>query len=399
MPERGRLDAGERVVKSPLSGVRVLAVEQHGAVPYATLHLADLGADVIKVEDPRTGGDIARGISAPSRDDAVFFESLNRGKRSVALDLRNAAGRATFAKLVAAADAVVANLRADVIDRLGLRFRDLEPINPRVVCCFLTGFGLDGRRRDEPGYDATVQATTGWMSQTGEPGGPPTKTGLSLVDFHAGQLVATAVASGLVGVARSGRGGEFDLSLFDAAIGALSYLGAWQLTLGYEAPRRSRSAHPVIAPVQLLRTREGWLMVGVVKVDQWDRLLACLNRRDLAEDARFADATSRARHREELELELEKTLQTRPAADWAADLVAARVPAAPVRTIAEALRDPHVIDRSLIATVTDHAGRPITCVGTPFLRHSAGVAQRAPALGEHTEQVLDECSKARRSAL
>jgi crotonobetainyl-CoA:carnitine CoA-transferase CaiB-like acyl-CoA transferase len=379
-------------VKSPLDGVRVLAIEQHGAVPYATLHLADLGAEIIKVEDPNTGGDIARTISTVAGGDNLFFASLNRCKRSVALELTTPKGREEFEALVTTADAVVANLRRDVIDRLGLRFHDLERLNPRVVCCLLTGYGMTGPRRDELGYDPILQATTGWMSQTGDADGPPTKSGLSLVDFLAGQLVATAVTSGLVGVARTGRGGEFDLSLFDAAISCLSYLGTWHLTLGYEAPRRARSAHPVLAPVQLFRASDGWLMVSAVKADQWERLLACLERTDLRDDARFADADRRAGHREQLEVELDKTLLTRTAGDWERDLVAARVPAAAVRMIGEALADPHVAARGLLASVADATHGSITCVGTAFTRGTASV-QRAPALGEHTNEILEQLSR------
>src|SRR5687768_15452086 len=189
----------------PLDDVRIIAVEQYGAGPFGTLQLADLGADIIKVEDPRTGGDVGRSVPPFAEgEDSLFFEAFNRGKRSISLDLTNDRGRAVFEDLVRGADAVFSNLRGDATERLRLRYADLAPVNPRIVCCALTAFALDGPRASEPGYDYLIQGLAGWMSLTGEPDAPPTKTGPSVVDFAAGLNAALALVAAVHAARRDG---------------------------------------------------------------------------------------------------------------------------------------------------------------------------------------------------
>ena len=227
----------------PLSDVRVIAIEQYGAGPFGTMHLADLGAEVIKIEDPRSGGDIGRYIP-PFQDgeDNLFFESLNRNKRSLSLDISTDAGRRVLEDLVRESDVVFSNLRGDVPEKLGIRYEDLRHLNAAIVCCSLSGFGMTGPRSNQPGYDYIVQGLAGWMDLTGEPGGPPAKSGLSLVDWSGGYVAALAILVGLHASRRDGVGCDCDVSLFDNAISLLTYLATWNLTNGFVPVRTRHSA-------------------------------------------------------------------------------------------------------------------------------------------------------------
>ncbi len=230
----------------PLEDVRIIAVEQFGAGPFGTVHLADLGADVIKIEDPRTNGDVGRYVP-PFQDgeNSLFFETFNRNKRSISLDITSAAGRRVFEDLVATADAVVSNLRGDVPAKLRIQYEHLKHINPRIVCVSLSGFGNVGPRATEPGYDYILQGMCGWMNLTGEPDGPPTKTGLSLVDFSAGYVLAATTLAGIHAARRDGIGMDCDISLYDTAMNLLSYPGTWALTENHH----DRPHDPFVAPV------------------------------------------------------------------------------------------------------------------------------------------------------
>ncbi|MBC7763807.1 MAG: CoA transferase, partial [Candidatus Saccharibacteria bacterium] len=214
----------------PLAGIRILALEQFGAGPFGTSHLADLGAEVIKIEDPNAGGDVGRYVPPyASGEDSLFFETFNRGKKSIALDLGTAAGRAIFERLVSVSGAVYSNLRGDVPKKIGITYDDLKGFNPAIVCCSLSGFGMTGPRQAEPGYDYVIQGLTGWMDITGEPDGPPTKSGLSLVDFSTGYVAALALLAGLHAAQRDGEGMDCDVSLYDTALSMLTYPGVWHL--------------------------------------------------------------------------------------------------------------------------------------------------------------------------
>ncbi|MFS8497330.1 MAG: CoA transferase, partial [Micromonosporaceae bacterium] len=222
----------------PLEDVRIIAVEQYGAGPFGSVHLADLGAEIIKIEDPRTGGDVGRTVPPYAEDgDSLFFETFNRNKRSLGLDLANPAGRSVFEDLVRVSDAVYSNLRGDVPGRMRLRYADLAHLNPRIVCCSLSGFGMTGPRSRQPAYDYFLQGLAGWMDLTGEPDGPPTKSGLSLVDYCGGLVAAVALLAGVHAARRDGVGTDCDISLFDTAIGLLTYPATWHLTAGYEPAR------------------------------------------------------------------------------------------------------------------------------------------------------------------
>lgn len=335
----------------PLEDVRIIAVEQYGAGPYGTFHLAEMGADVIKVEDPRSGGDVGRYVPPFTEDeDSLFFQSFNLGKRSISLDLSTEAGRGVFLDLVRNADAVYSNLRGDVTGKLGLTYAHLRDVNPSIVCCSLSGYGMEGPRAAEPAYDYILQGLAGWMSLTGEPDGPPTKSGLSLVDFCGGIVAALALVTGIHAARRDGVGMDCDVSLFDVAIGMLTYPAAWLLNADHEVVRARHSAHPSLVPFQNFETADGWIVVACAKEKFWDRLVDVLGRGDLAHE-RFATFADRLEHRDEVVGWLAEAFRTDTSAAWLARLGAAGVPSGPVNTVAEALADPHTAAREMIAEV------------------------------------------------
>src|SRR5213080_777038 len=298
----------------PLAGVRVLAFTQLGAGPYAMTLLADLGADVVKVEDPTTGGDEARRVppfNEPAAADGLYYQALNRGARSLTL-----------------------NLRA----KLGLDYDALRGANPRVVCCTLSGFGRTGPRAGEPGYDFILQAYAGFMSVTGEPDGPPTRSGVSVVDFAGGMLSALALMIGLHRARETGAGCDLDVSLFDAALSMLNYLAVWTLNRDWRAARLPDGAHQSLVPSQRFPTRDGWIVVMCMKEKFWERLVDCLELGALRDDPRFRSFADRLEHRDALVPLLARTFGTRTTAEWLARL-RGRVPAAPVHAVEEALAD------------------------------------------------------------
>jgi crotonobetainyl-CoA:carnitine CoA-transferase CaiB-like acyl-CoA transferase len=377
-------------MSGPLQDVRIIAVEQYGAGPWGSVHLADLGADIIKIEDPGSGGDVGRYVP-PFQEggDSLFFETFNRNKRSLALDMSSSAGREVFRALVKEADVVYSNLRGDVPAKLGLRYEDLKDVNPAVVCCSLSAFGMTGPRASDPGYDYVLQGLTGWMSLTGEPGGPPVKTGLSLVDFSGGLVAGIAILAGLHAARRDGVGMDCDLSLFDTAVGLLSYVATWNLTRGLEPARTRHSAHPSLVPFQNFATSTGWIVVACAKEKFFGRLVRAMGRHDLTEDPRCADFSARDRNREWLIEELETEFRKRPTDEWLRVLSEVGVPCGPVNDVATGLEDPQVAARGLIVE-TEHprlgtvrqVASPVR-VGDPRTAH-----RRAPRLGEDAEEIL-----------
>ncbi|HSJ29543.1 MAG TPA: CoA transferase [Acidimicrobiia bacterium] len=377
----------------PLADIRILAIEQYGAGPFGSVHLADLGADVIKIEDPRSGGDVGRSVPPFQEDgDSLFFETFNRNKRSIQLDLANPAGREVFEALVAVSDAVFSNLRGDVPAKLHIRHADLAHLNPRIVCGSITGFGMTGPRSDQPGYDYILQGLAGWMSLTGEPDGPPTKSGLSLVDFSGGLVGALSLMCAVHAARRDGVGSDCDVSLHDVALSMLTYPATWHLNGGWEPTRTSRSAHPSMVPFQLFQgADEEWFLVACPKEKFWQRLTSVVGMPELANDERFVDFAARDRNRTELIPILDSAFATADAGEWIDRLERAGVPTGPVLDVPAALRDPQVEERGLLIE-TDHPrfGRvrqmasPVR-VG-PLERHH----RRAPFLGEHRDDVLTD---------
>lgn len=370
---------------APLAGLRIIAVEQFGAGPFGTLYLSDLGADVVKVEDPSVGGDVSRHVP-PSRPggDSVYFEAFNRGKKSIALDLKNQAGREVFERLLVSADAIFSNLRGDQPERLAITYRQVAHINPRIVCVALTGYGRVGAGSVLPGYDALVQAESGWAALTGDPEGPPTKSGLSLADYIGGLTAALALLAGVLDARQTGVGRDLDTSLYDSALAMLSYPAAWYLSLGHRGERQPLSAHPTITPFQFFRTSDGYLAVACPKEKFFRALTAVIGADDLATDPRFATFGLRNEHRAELLAELNHRFATATTADWLARLRGV-VPVAPVRQMEEALdRDELQLRRMLVEYEHPGLGQ-VRTVGSPIVvgDHEPEY-RRGPRLGENT---------------
>ena len=375
----------------PLEDVRIIALEQYGAGPYGSLHLADLGADVVKIEDPRWGGDVGRAVP-PFRcgDTSLFFESFNRNKRSICLDLSTPGGRQVFERLVPVSDAVYSNLRGDVPERLGITYRQLAHLNPRIVCCSLSGFGMTGPRREQPGYDYILQGLAGWMSLTGEPGGPPTKTGLSLVDYSGGLVAALSLMIGLHAARRDGVGMDCDVSLFDTALGLIGYPATWWLTEGYAVARTRHSAHPSMVPFQNFPTADGWIVVACPKEKFWARLCTAIGRPELAHDAGSSSFEAR-RDNPGLLHELEAVFATGSTAHWLERLAEHGVPCGPINSLAEALDDSHVQARGMVVEVDHPAFGRVREVASPVrVGDRPGEPRRAPRYGEDTSSVLHD---------
>ena len=340
----------------PLQGVRVLAVEQYGAGPFGSLQLADLGAEVIKIEPPG-GGDVSRGTGPHflGPDDSSFFQTFNRNKRSVVLDLKAESGRADFERLVRESDVVMNNLRGDQPARLGLRYAELGTLNPRIVCGHLSAYGRDNARAAWPGYDYLMQAECGFMHLTGEPDGPPARMGLSMVDYMSGMTLAVGLLAALVGTARGGLGRDVDVSLFDVALFQLTYTATWMLNGGPATRRLARSAHPSTVPCQLFATADGHVMVMCMTQKFWDRLVAEIGD-DALHDARYATAAARREHRAELVARLDIAFAARSTRQWLAALQG-NLPIAPVLDLPAALDNPHVWQQGLLQP-TPHPHAP-----------------------------------------
>ncbi|MEV0134498.1 CoA transferase [Dactylosporangium sp. NPDC050688] len=379
----------------PLADIRIVSLEQYGAGPFGSVHLADLGAEVIKIEDPRTGGDVGRYVPPfADGEDSLFFETFNRNKRSISLDVTGPAGRLVLEDLVRTSHAVYSNLRGDVPAKLGIRYEDLAGVNPAIVCCSLTGFGMTGPRAAQPGYDYVLQGLAGWMDLTGEPDGPPTKSGLSLVDYSGGLVAAIALLAGVHAARRDGVGMDCDLSLYDTAVGMLTYPAVWHLNGGFEPARTHHSAHPSLVPFQVFRAADGWLVVGCAKEKFWQRLAALLDRlagTSLAADPRFATFGDRHRHSAALLGLLEAAFATRTVAAWLAELEPAGIPCGPVNDVAAALADPHTAARGMLVE-TEHPrfgtirqpASPVRVGGEP-VEH-----RRAPRRNEDAAYVLHD---------
>ncbi len=389
LPPPNPLPRGEGEHTAPLDGVRIVAVEQYGAGPYGTLYLADMGADVIKIEDPSSGGDIGRYVP-PGQEgtDSLFFESFNRGKRSLGLDLKSSGGRAVFERLVAGADAVYSNVRGDLPARLGLTYEALGPMNPRIVCCSLSAYGRTGERAAYPGYDALVQAEAGWAALTGDPDGPPTKSGLSLVDYAAGLVAALGLMVALFDAQRTGRGRDVDTSLYDTAIGLLTYPAAWHLTAGLKPERQPLSGHPSMVPFQFFETLDGHVAVACPKEKFFRLLVGTLGLPELLDDDRFTSYEARRRNRSTLVGMLNDRFRERSTADWLGEL-RGLVPIAPVRSLEAALDRDELIARDLLVRYPHPTFGTVQGVGTPFTLGGFRPDYRAaPGLGADREGIL-----------
>lgn len=369
--------------QAPLSGLRIISFEQFGAAPYATMFLADFGAEVIKVESAQ--GDYARhtGPKTLGEADSLYYQCFNLNKKSMTLNLKDDGDRALFHELVRDSHAVVNNLRGSLPKKLGLDYEALKDINPAVVCGHISAYGRDNSRKDWPGYDFLMQAEAGIMSLTGEPDAPPTRVGLSMIDYMTGMMMAFGLVSALREAENKGTGMDVDVSLFDAALHQLAYQGTWYLNEGIVTERLPRSAHPSSTPVQLFRTADGWLYVCCMNQNFWELMLGVVGREDLADDARFADMDSRREHRDALCEILDGVFAARSSDEWMAALQG-KVPAAPVKTLGDAIDNPFVAESGMIQPVQHPGGRELRFFANPLRLNGERLGQRAaPALDEH----------------
>ncbi len=376
----------------PLAGIRILAVEQYGAGPFGTQHLADLGAEIIKIENPREGGDIGRQIGPYflGENDSHFYEAFNRNKKSIALDLKQPEGKNVFLELVKTADAVLDNLRGDLAAKLGLDYAALSPVNPKIVCVHLSAYGRTGSRASWPGYDYLMQAEAGYLSLTGEPDGPPSRAGLSLVDLSTGTTAAMALLAGVIDAMKTGRGREFDVSLYDTALHQVAYLGTWYLNGGHVTRRQPRSSHPSLTPSQLYKTKDGWIFIMCQKEKFWRTLCEALGRPDWMVDPDFATFTARLKNRPRVNAALDEAFSAKTTDEWIKE-IAGHVPAAPVYDVAQALDSDfaHEQERVVEFHHPDHGA--IKGIASPV--RVSGVtlpAAAAPTLGRDTDDLLAE---------
>ncbi|MGE0719870.1 MAG: CaiB/BaiF CoA transferase family protein [Alphaproteobacteria bacterium] len=374
----------------PLEGIRVLTLEQFGAAPYGTMHLADLGADVIKIENPATGGDPSRRVGPHylGEGDSQYFQAWAINKRSVALDLKTADGRAGFERLVAEADAVVNNLRGDQPGKLGLDYPALKAVNPRIVCLHISAYGRANGRAAWPGYDYLMQAEAGLMSMTGEPDGPPARFGLSVIDFMTGMVGVTGLLAAVMRARTTGIGCDVDTCLFDVALHQLSYNAIWYLNGAPTPTRLPRGSHPALTPVQTQRTADGWIYVMCMTDRFWSLLTEKLERPDLAADPRFADQAARRDNRAAVTAALDAVFSKRTTAQWLERLTGV-VPVAPVFDVAEALANPFVAETGMVAAVPHPARPDFRVPASPLRIDGERPAQRVGSrLGADNEDLL-----------
>lgn len=375
----------------PLEGMRILAVSQYGAGPFATLHLADLGAEIIKIEDPATNGDVSRSvIPYAENNDSLFFQSLNRNKKSISLNLKSEEGRTIFHELVKKSDAVFNNLRGDVPEKLKINYEHLKDVNPKIVTCSLSGFGTYGSMAKEPAYDYLLQAMNGHMSLTGEPGGPPSKYGLSIIDFSTGMMAALGLMVGIYQAKEHGIGSDIDVSLFDTSLSVVNYLAIWHLNKGYEPKRTANSAHPTLVPSQQFDTEDGNVVVMCNKEKFFTILCEELGMPELVGNQNFKNFESRFENKEELIGILSQLFKTNKTEYWLKKLKG-KVPIAPVNSVAEALRQPLIEERKMIVEVDNPTFGTIKMLGSPIkVSNHDPTYLSGPSLGEHNQEIYGD---------
>jgi crotonobetainyl-CoA:carnitine CoA-transferase CaiB-like acyl-CoA transferase len=373
----------------PLAGLRVVDLTQAMAAPFCTMNLADMGADVIKVEPP-AGEDMRRG-SATRHGHSGTFLTINRSKRGITLDLKQPAGVAVMHRLVRTADVFVQNYRPGAARRLGVDYETLATLSPRLIYCSISGFGATGPYAARGGYDLIAQGMSGIISVTGDEDGPPAKAGLPVSDLAAGLFGAYGILSALEHRERTGQGQLVDTSLLEAAL-ALTVWEATEYWVTGRAPRPLGSAHRLATPYQALRASDGWFTVGANSQRLFEAFGRAIERSDLVADARFATIRDRMRHRSALIAEIEKTTSAAPRAHWLARLDAAGVPAGPINDYAEALGDPHTLARAMVVDLEHPGAGPIKALGVPIkLSDTPGAVERpAPLLGQDNGDVLTE---------
>ena len=373
----------------PLDGIRVLDLTRVVAGPYCSMFLGDLGADVVKVEQPDTGDD-TRGWGPPfAGGESAYFLSINRNKRSLALDLKSKRAVELLRQLVKVADVVIENFRPGTMQRFGLAEQDLRKLNPRLIYASLTGFGADGPMSDWPGYDLIVQAWGGLMSITGAPDGEPVKVGVAIIDLVAGLMLGKAVTAALFAREKIGVGQRIDTSLLEAEVASLINVGSNYL-VGGKVPTRWGNAHPNIVPYQNFKTADGYLVIGVASEVIWKRFCQAIGRPNLTDDARFANNSLRVENRTKLIALLSEVFLQRDNETWFKLLTAAEVPCSPVQTIDQVFQAPQVLHRDMVMEIEHPTAGKVRMAGIPvkFSVTPASLRLPPPLLGEHNEAIL-----------
>ena len=375
----------------PLAGYRVLSSEQYGAGPYGTMFLAQLGADVIKIEPPK-GGDTARGVGPHwlREGESLYFQSFNLNKRSLTLDLGTAEGQEILRRLVKDAHVVANNLRGDVPAKIGLTYDALKTINPAIVCAHISAYGRDNERAKWPGYDYLMQAEAGFCSLTGEPDGPPQRFGLSMVDFMSGTMMAVGLLAALLDAQRSGTGRDVDVDLMSAAVHQMSYPALWYMNTGDVTTRAPRSAHPSATPSQMFKAADGWMFVMAQIPKFWPILIERIGCPELGDDARFKSNADRLQNRAALTETLDAIFSTRPTAHWQA-LLEGHVPVAPVYALDQAMDNPWLTTTGMRDQVAHPNNPALNVLANPIRLDNKRLPNRAgPLLGADSDMILAE---------
>lgn len=372
----------------PLSGVRILELGQIIAGTYGSQVLTDLGAEVIKIETPE--GDLGRIPSvAPYKGVSALFLTFNRNKKSIVINLKTDEGRALFHELVQVSDVVIDNFRAGVLERLKIDYATLSAINPRIIQCSVTGFGSEGAYKDFPALDLVIQAISGYLSITGEPGRPPARVGIPLADMSGGIFSCKAILAALYQREKTGKGARVETSMFDGMLNLLSYMATHYLTAG-DVPTPQGTSHEFTVPWQAFAALDGYLVIATRQEVFWKKLCGVLEHPELADDPRFATNPRRLEHRATLVPLLEGILRQRTVRAWLEKLYAADVPAAPVNDLAQAFAEPPVREREMIVEYDHPQVGNVRLPGNPIKFDGMGktISNPAPLLGEHTDAVL-----------
>jgi crotonobetainyl-CoA:carnitine CoA-transferase CaiB-like acyl-CoA transferase len=386
----------------PLSGIRILSVEQFGAAPYGSMFLADLGAEVIKVENVVIDGDPARrtGPYMLGKSDSEYFQTWNSNKKSVALDLKSEDGRAALEHLIATSDVVLNNLRGDLAGKIGLDYQALSRIKPSIVCVHISAYGRDNERAAWPGYDYLMQAESGLMALTGEPDGPPTRTGgPSMIDHMTGMTAMIGLLSALIQARATGKGCDVDTCLFDVALHQLGYTATWYLNEGHVPQRQHRSAHFSVAPVQTFPTSDGWIFIMCMTDKFWDALTGVLAVAEISENQRFATQAGRFTHRDELTEILDTAFRSHPTKHWL-DKLEGLLPVAPVLDLGAALDNPFLQKTDMIRTLPHPAKPDMRILANPIKINGKRLQQTACSpMGTDNAELLSGIRSASKVAI
>ncbi len=373
-----------------LEGIRVLDLTRALAGPYCTMFLGDMGAEIVKVEQPGVGDD-SRGWGPPFiGKESAYFLAINRNKKSLAVDMKTAEGVELVRRLADKADVIIENFRPGIMDRFGLGEAELRTRNPRLIYASLSGFGADGPMKDWPGYDLVIQAWGGFMSITGRPDGEPTKVAVAIIDIVAGLMLGKAIIAALYARDRTGVGQKIDSSLLEAEVACLIPYGSDYLASG-KVPGRNGNAHPNIVPYQSFNTANGYMVIGAASEGNWQRLCQAIGKSELADDPRFAKNAQRVAHRQELIAILSEIFLQRDTNFWITLLSEAGIPCAPVQTIDQVFSNPQVLCRDMLLEVEHPAAGRVRMAGMPVKFSGTPVSLRLPPpmLGQHSEEVLD----------